>query len=431
MSERLQERLAANKPKRILSLDGGGVMGLISLGYLERLETVLRERHAPSAQEDFRLCDYFDLIGGTSTGAIIGSLLALGLKAAEIKRIYLELCPKVFSGPGVGVITSKYNAQNLQKEIQRILREIAVREGTPKHDFPLDTPLLRTGLAIVCKRLDTDSVWVQTNIPGRRYLDPAESDWAETDADSYPNRNYLLGDLIRASAAAPSFLPPVLIPVSHSTGVWSRKKGAFVDGGASPHNNPSKELFLMAALRGFSNVETGDGPPPTPYGLGWETGAKNILMISIGAGRPHRERSAWSLYHFSTAIGLGVRSLRSMMSDCDQDAVTWMQALSQPPDPKSPGRWPVDRNLDDMANMRLVKEPLLSFQRYQASLRKEDLVELMGKEWVRSNLGSRRLKQLQKFDNGRLSNLYRLDEIGVEAAAQSVSPAHLPPEFDV
>ena len=47
--------------KRILSLDGGGVRGLISLGILQRIEDCLAQRF-PGKREDFRLCHYFDLI---------------------------------------------------------------------------------------------------------------------------------------------------------------------------------------------------------------------------------------------------------------------------------------------------------------------------------------------------------------------------------
>ena len=68
--------VADGTPKRILTLDGGGVRGILTLGYLERIEEILRERHNDS--EDFRLCHYFDLIAGTSTGAIIAACLAKG-----------------------------------------------------------------------------------------------------------------------------------------------------------------------------------------------------------------------------------------------------------------------------------------------------------------------------------------------------------------
>jgi patatin-like phospholipase len=49
-------------PKRLLALDGGGIRGAITLGFLEQMERLRRARHK---REDLDLCDYFDLIGGT------------------------------------------------------------------------------------------------------------------------------------------------------------------------------------------------------------------------------------------------------------------------------------------------------------------------------------------------------------------------------
>ena len=57
--------------KRILSLDGGGIRGALTLGYLQKIETILASR--TKDPEKFRLYQYFDLIGGTSTGSIIAA----------------------------------------------------------------------------------------------------------------------------------------------------------------------------------------------------------------------------------------------------------------------------------------------------------------------------------------------------------------------
>ena len=89
----LLDRLTSPGPKRILALDGGGIRGAISVGFLERIEAIVRERMGPTAV----LADYFDLIGGTSTGAIIATLLALGKTVEEVKQSYLQLGTKVFS----------------------------------------------------------------------------------------------------------------------------------------------------------------------------------------------------------------------------------------------------------------------------------------------------------------------------------------------
>src|ERR1700722_5940906 len=86
--------LFGSHPKRVLALDGGGFRGVITVAFLEAIEDLLRLRHG--AGPEFRLWDYFYLIGGTSTGAIIAAGLALGKSAKEISKFYLELAPKVF-----------------------------------------------------------------------------------------------------------------------------------------------------------------------------------------------------------------------------------------------------------------------------------------------------------------------------------------------
>ena len=90
----LLERLDAKTPKKILSLDGGGIRGALTLGYLKKIEDILKAKHPEN--KNFRMSDYFDLIGGTSTGAIIASLLAIGKPVDEITRLYMDLGNKIF-----------------------------------------------------------------------------------------------------------------------------------------------------------------------------------------------------------------------------------------------------------------------------------------------------------------------------------------------
>ena len=63
---RRDRHLLGAGPKRILSLDGGGVRGVISIAFLERLEKEISEIEGRPTL----LGEWFDLIGGTSTGAI-------------------------------------------------------------------------------------------------------------------------------------------------------------------------------------------------------------------------------------------------------------------------------------------------------------------------------------------------------------------------
>jgi predicted patatin/cPLA2 family phospholipase len=73
---------------RILSLDGGGAKGFYTLGVLNEIEAMLHGQP---------LCQHFDLIFGTSTGAIIAALLALGNKIGEIHSLYREHVPAIMA----------------------------------------------------------------------------------------------------------------------------------------------------------------------------------------------------------------------------------------------------------------------------------------------------------------------------------------------
>src|SRR5262245_19792692 len=79
--------------RRLLALDGGGIRGLITVGILEHSEEDLRQA---SGRAEFRLADYFDFIGGTSTGAILAAVLSAGLSVAELRQFYQESGPLMF-----------------------------------------------------------------------------------------------------------------------------------------------------------------------------------------------------------------------------------------------------------------------------------------------------------------------------------------------
>ncbi len=73
------------RPFRILSLDGGGAKGFYSLGVLREVEAMLKTS----------LDQQFDLIFGTSTGAIIASLLAMGRTVSDIHNLYKEYVVRI------------------------------------------------------------------------------------------------------------------------------------------------------------------------------------------------------------------------------------------------------------------------------------------------------------------------------------------------
>src|SRR5689334_4131975 len=91
----LEQRFGGTpRPRKLLALDGGGIRGVLTLQVLIRMEDVLREQSGQG--EQFRLCNFFDYIGGTSTGAIIAAGLARGMSARELADFYLKTGPAMF-----------------------------------------------------------------------------------------------------------------------------------------------------------------------------------------------------------------------------------------------------------------------------------------------------------------------------------------------
>lgn len=84
----VQEPIEASRVRRILSIDGGGVLGTFPASFLAELEEKI----------DKPIGSYFDLIVGTSTGGIIAIALGLGHKASEILELYEQHGPRIFGG---------------------------------------------------------------------------------------------------------------------------------------------------------------------------------------------------------------------------------------------------------------------------------------------------------------------------------------------
>ena len=216
----LKEKLTSPESKRILAIDGGGIRGFITLGYLERMEKLLQKRHN---NVDLRLCDYFDLIGGTSSGSIIAGGLAIGLSVTEIKSLYTKLGEKLFSRKAIIFkrLSYKFQTKALEKELKNIFGNMT-----------MDSDQLRTGLCVITKRADTGKIW-------SIFKHPNGKNFRET-------KDFLLRQVIRASNAAPTYFKPEVIDLGNG------KKGAFIDGGVSLHNNPAFQLFLIATLKSVS-----------------------------------------------------------------------------------------------------------------------------------------------------------------------------------
>jgi hypothetical protein len=364
-------------PKRILALDGGGVRGALTIAFLERLEKTIEEIEGKSVL----LGDWFDLIGGTSTGAIIACALALGYRAADVRTFYNSSSQRIFhrSRWRLSGIQSKFDARNLMKELAKIIGSRT-----------LDTEDLRTGFAIVTKRLDTGSPWVVMNNPKSQY-------WDTPAGDAFiGNRHYPLANLVRASTAAPYYFDPQSISIIANTA-----PGLFVDGGFSPHNNPSLYMYLLASLPQFH--------------LSWPPGPDNLTIVSIGTGTYRPMMSAGQMPWMRT-FSVAAHALIAQISDSEELVLALMSWLGH-----SPTKWTINSELGDLGMVAPPNnQPLFRFLRYNVRLEHDWLEAELGMKFDGATLDSYRCMDIPE-------NIPALYKLGVLAAERQIHPDHLNP----
>ncbi len=374
----------SHAPKRMLSLDGGGIRGVLTLEYLEVIETLLRTRYD---DQSFSLCDYFDLIGGTSTGSILAAGLACGMSVGNLKALYRKLGSSVFQ-PSLltralprmlrGMLVPKFRSGSLQRELDNQLGA----------ETTLDSDKIRTGLMIMTKRLDTGGVWPVHN--GRRGAYAAQ------------DGTFFLTEIVRASTAAPTYFEPETIAVKSRNG--NTVEGAFVDGGVTPFNDPTLQLLMLAALQG--------------HGFCWPTGKDRLLLFSVGTGRYQQFHPAPELISASAAEQ-GIIALQSLMDDCERMNRAMLQWLTNCLTPSI-----IDRAVGDMRLDSEKGPQLATYVRYNVALEQW---------WLKSELGvdlaPDKIEQIRKMDDP--TNMTDLENLGRLAAAKQVKAEHLPAAFDL
>ncbi len=368
-------------PKRILSLDGGGIRGVLTLEYLDAVETLLRNR---TKNDQFLLCDYFDLIGGTSTGSIIAAGLAFGMSVGDLKALYRNIGSSVFQTSRfakltlAGLLAPKFPAAPLQDALDRVL-------GV---DTTLDSDKIKTGLMIMTKRLDTGSPWPLHNCPRARY---AKEDGA-----------LRLTQIVRASTAAPTYFQPERIAIASRDG--AEVDAAFVDGGVSPFNDPALQLLMLAALQG--------------HGFRWRRGKDQLLLISVGTGSTKANQTTQALLAMPAAQQ-GLSALQSLMDDCgrvNHGLLQWLTNCLTP--------WTIDRAVGDMAIDGQAGPQLATYARYNV---------LFEKDWLGSelmvDLAPEKIDEIAAMDNP--ANMDELANLGRRAAQRQVKEEHFPAAFDL
>ena len=243
----LENRYNTQRPRKLLALDGGGIRGVMTLQVLIKMEDLLREKSGQG--ENFRLCNYFDYIGGTSTGAIIAAGLAIGKSARFLSDFYQKVGPAMFEKAFIlQRLKHLYKSEPLTEKLKDVFGA----------DTTLRSDTLKCLLLVVTRNVTTDSPWPISSNPYAKYNDSNRPD---------DNRNIPLWQLVRASTAAPVFFPPEVVQWDPND---PSKAFLFEDGGLTPYNNPA---FLIARMATHP-----------AYRLNWSTGEQNLLVMSVGTG---------------------------------------------------------------------------------------------------------------------------------------------------
>jgi uncharacterized protein len=362
------EKLAPTPRKRLLALDGGGIRGVITLEVLARIEAILRE--LTGGDSKFRLANYFDYIGGTSTGALIASGLSLGMSVSAIRDFYHSSAKSMFSR---AEYLRRFRYKYVDRNLSALLQQIFGTETT------LGSERLLTLLMLVMRNATTDSPWPITNNPYAKFNDRQRTDC---------NLQLPLWQLIRASTAAPIYFPPEIVHIGDQTFL-------FVDGGITTYNNPAFQLFLMATL--------------DSYRLRWPTGADKLLLVSIGTGTTPTVRSSLKAEDMNLLYNIEcVPSAVMLAALNEQDFLcrVFGDCLAGPA---------LDSEVDDLIG---VNSPagtnLFTYLRYNTELSTESLRSL-GLDGVRP-------EDVQCLDS--VDHIPELQQIGQAVAEQQIKEQH-------
>ena len=242
-----------NNKVRILSIDGGGIRGIIPAVVLEYVENKLKEK---SGNPDAVLHDYFDMIAGTSTGGILTCyyLHPERLPAGKAIELYAGNGSKIFKKP-VGITVAdyvksllfspKYTKKGLEKALNETFGDYKLS------DIPAGKHSLVTAYDIVqCKS-------VFYTVPEARFD---------------PYSNYYLKDVARATSAAPTYFAPVAIKsMGYDLSEYKNVGLHHLIDGAMFANDPSLCAVIEARKTRFERCE--------------QPAVKDIYLVSIGTGK--------------------------------------------------------------------------------------------------------------------------------------------------
>jgi patatin-like phospholipase/acyl hydrolase len=256
---------------RILSIDGGGIRGLLPARVLETIE----ERTGQG------IARHFNLLAGTSTGG----LLALGLgtprpggsqpfTAAEMVKLYQKKGPKIFaqslwhSVTSLGAVTDeRYDSDNIEDILKDLLKNRKLSDCLAEVDILVPSYEIERRIPYFFKS------WHARGEPPVAGEKPAE-------------RDFLAREVARATSAAPTYFQPAKVKS------MAGESYAFIDGGVFA-NNPgmaalvaARWLYPQAEAFEILSLGTGTMERPIPYEdaknwglMGW---ARPVISVMMG-----------------------------------------------------------------------------------------------------------------------------------------------------
>ncbi|XP_038723799.1 patatin-like protein 1 [Tripterygium wilfordii] len=261
----------------ILSIDGGGVRGIVTGVLLAYLESQLQEIDG----EDARLADYFDVIAGTSTGGLETAMISAPNErgrplyaAKDIVPFYIKHSPKIFPQPPVVV--------------SWIVNPVKALTG-PKYDGKYLHRLLKMELGNTKLHQTITSVVIPTF--DIKKLQPVL--FSSYQLSCRPTLDALLSDICIGTSAAPTYLPAHYFQNQDADG--NNEEFNLIDG-AIAASNPT-----LVAISEVTKQITKKDPNFTqmePFNF------DQLLVISLGTGSSRNEEK----YNAKTASKWGVIS---------------------------------------------------------------------------------------------------------------------------
>jgi len=278
--------------KTILSIDGGGVRGVIPATILEFLEEKLQAFDGPGA----RVADYFDVIAGTSTGGLVTAMLTVPndnkrplFAAKDITRFYLENCPSIFPPPKKGIFGwlraqytaltgPKYSGDFLHTTIKGVCGDRRLHESLtniviPTYDIHLQQPIIFSSLQARRDEL----------------------------------KDALLSDVCIGTSAAPTYLPAHRFKTEDSGDKKRSCSFNLIDGGVAA-NDPTLLAITHVMEEALTcNPNLPLWKPSIDLDLN-ENDSSKFLVLSLGTGQKiaryrATEAAKWGLFGWLTKDG--------------------------------------------------------------------------------------------------------------------------------